>query len=73
VNVVKQLAPSVDFAKMNFMTGTTATVRAKLLCLCCFAVTRWRLNSTEVCLRFLMSSGLARAVSAVGSFVDHCA
>jgi hypothetical protein len=32
VNVVKQLAPSVDFAKMNFMTGTTATVRAKLLC-----------------------------------------
>jgi hypothetical protein len=33
VNVVKLLAPSVDFAKMNFMTGTTATVRAFSLCL----------------------------------------
>jgi aminomethyltransferase len=25
VNVAKKLAPSVDFAKMNFMTGTVAT------------------------------------------------
>jgi hypothetical protein len=72
VNVVKQLAPSVDFAKMNFMTGTTATVRAKLLCLCCFAVTLWR-RMLPRSPGFLTNSGLARAVSAIGSFVDHCA
>jgi hypothetical protein len=47
VNVVKQLAPSVDFAKMNFMTGTTATVRAKLLC-SVVAALLWWLNSTKV-------------------------